>query len=132
MLGELGNRGTVAESSLSNRELAAGAVALDASALLVEGNAAGRGILAVDFNLNLVSLERHRADELVGLLLCKRESTSRLDVVFAANGEVVGLGNVKGHFDRLSGSDVLEGILSQVLSGDTLANTVKSDDVLYG
>lgn len=98
----------------------------------MEGNAAGRGVLAVNLNLNLVGLEWHRADEFVGFLLGKGESTNGLDVVFAANGEVVGLGNVKGHLDRLSGSDVLEGILSQVLSRDALTNTVEGDDVLYG
>lgn len=97
----------------------------------MEGNAAGRGVLAVDFNLNLVGLKWHRANKLVGFLLGKGESTSRLNVVLAANGEVVGLGNVKGHLDRLSGSDVCEGILSQVLSRDALTNTVEGDDVLY-
>ena len=82
----------------------------------MEGNAAGRGILAIDFNLNLIGLEWHRADEFVGFLLGKGEGTNRLDVVFAANGEVVSLGNVKGHLDGLSGGDALEGIFTQILS----------------
>lgn len=40
-------------------------------------------------------------------------------------------GNVKGHFDGLSGGDALEGIFGQILSRDALADTVKDNSVLY-
>lgn len=131
MLGELGNRSTVADGGLDSTELATAAVALYASALLVEGNAAGRGGLAININLDLVGLKGHGADELGGSLLGKGEGTGRLDVILSAKGEIVSFGNVKGHLDGLSSGDALEGIFSQILSRDALANTVKGNGVLY-
>lgn len=84
MLGELGHRSTVADGGLDSTELAAAAVALDASALLVEGNAAGGGGLAININLDLVGLKGHGAGKLSGSLLGKGEGTGRLDVVLSA------------------------------------------------
>lgn len=84
MLGELGDRSTVADGRLHSTELATAAVALYSSALLVEGDSAGRGSLAININLDLVGLKGHGADELGGSLLGKGEGTGRLDIILSA------------------------------------------------
>ena len=105
----------------------AGAVALDDGALLVEGNAGGRGLVAVDLCVEVLRLEGDGADELGGILLSKGESTADGDVKLATLGEVVDLGDVKGDLDGLARGDALKVLLAEVLGGNGIADTVKLD-----
>ena len=130
LLRRRGERLAVAQRRLRHRQLAAGAVALHAGALLVERDAARRGCLAVDRDRDCVGLERHRADQLGRVLLGKGKGARRLHVVLAPHGQVVGLGNVKRHLDGLARGDALEGVLVQVRGGDALPDAVKGDGVL--
>lgn len=115
----------VAEGLLGDLQLAAGAVALYAGALVVERETGVGRLGAVDGGLDAVGAVGHGADELVGVGLRKGEDAIGADVEGAAGGEVVHLGYVKGYFDGRARGDVLECVIFEVVGGDVEAETVE-------
>ena len=120
----------IVESIGGDGAAVAGAILHSCALLALEGGAGGGSREAVNVGRQDVGVVRDRADELVGSGGGKGEMPAGLNVVVAAIGEVVKLGDVKGDGDGLAGRDTLEGLLGEVVLGDLDLDTFKGDVVV--
>lgn len=132
--GSLGRRsetGAVGQSSQGDGQLIAGAITLNAGALMMERNAGCGSLFAVNLGLQGVRLEWHRADQLIRLLLSKRKGARGDDVELSARGEVVHLSNVKIELDGFSRGNALECSIFKMASIESDPNTIELDGLIY-
>lgn len=91
------------------------------------GLAGSRSLLAVDFDAESVGGIGHGADEGVVSLCGELKDTVGNHVKLATGAQIVGLGNVKGDSDGLTGRDVLEGIVRGLGRVEAETDTVEVD-----